>query len=397
MNVDIQTDILIIGGGIAGLWLLNRLSNEGYSALLLEHNELGSQQTIASQGMIHGGLKYALSGTLSDSSETIAAMPERWRQCLHDQGDVSLAQTQLLSDNFYLWSSSGLSSKLATFFASKATRGRINPVADDDKPAVFQSKKFRGKLYQLIDLVLDVPSLISNLQTNYADRIYKIDWNASHWHQKSDDTQELIIKNNDKVFSINCQRIVLTAGAGNEKLMSDLELSKPQMQRRPLQQVVMKTTYPHPLYGHCIGANPSPRLTVSTHPEADGRMAWYLGGDLATQGIDKEPEALIKEAQKELKRVLGWIDFENTEWSTVKVDRAEPKQNALVKPDDAFVTKASNQVIVGWPTKLTLAPRLADKVLQQLTSDNVQPLANTTSTLDLPQPLIAKLPWIGLT
>ena len=71
----LHTDIAIIGGGIAGLWTLNQLRNRGYSAILFEHNALGSDQTIGSQGMIHGGVKYALAGALSNSSETIAAMP----------------------------------------------------------------------------------------------------------------------------------------------------------------------------------------------------------------------------------------------------------------------------------------------------------------------------------
>ena len=72
-----KTDIAILGGGIAGLWLLNLLAKRGYSVLLIEKEALGSGQTIASQGMIHGGIKYALGGFLSDASETISAMPAR--------------------------------------------------------------------------------------------------------------------------------------------------------------------------------------------------------------------------------------------------------------------------------------------------------------------------------
>ncbi|MEZ5480827.1 MAG: FAD-dependent oxidoreductase [Porticoccaceae bacterium] len=55
----INVDIAIIGGGIAGLWLLNRLVSAGYNAILFEQSALsGSDQTVASQGMIHGGIKY---------------------------------------------------------------------------------------------------------------------------------------------------------------------------------------------------------------------------------------------------------------------------------------------------------------------------------------------------
>ena len=43
MKVDV--DALIIGGGIAGLWTLRRLRDEGYNAVLLEDEVLGAGQT----------------------------------------------------------------------------------------------------------------------------------------------------------------------------------------------------------------------------------------------------------------------------------------------------------------------------------------------------------------
>ena len=42
--MQIEKDIVILGGGIAGLWLLNRLRNAGYAAVLLESTALGTGQ-----------------------------------------------------------------------------------------------------------------------------------------------------------------------------------------------------------------------------------------------------------------------------------------------------------------------------------------------------------------
>ena len=64
MTAPHSTDIVVFGGGIAGLWLLNRLRDEGNDAILLEADGLGAAQTLASQGIIHGGLKYALGGSV---------------------------------------------------------------------------------------------------------------------------------------------------------------------------------------------------------------------------------------------------------------------------------------------------------------------------------------------
>ncbi|NJK90693.1 MAG: FAD-dependent oxidoreductase [Blastochloris sp.] len=67
----VSCDVVILGGGVAGLWLLQRLRREGYSVALFENQCLGGEQTVASQGVIHGGLKYALNGVLNDASEQL--------------------------------------------------------------------------------------------------------------------------------------------------------------------------------------------------------------------------------------------------------------------------------------------------------------------------------------
>lgn len=41
MSNCLETDICILGGGIAGLWLNARLRSEGYSTLLVERGALG--------------------------------------------------------------------------------------------------------------------------------------------------------------------------------------------------------------------------------------------------------------------------------------------------------------------------------------------------------------------
>lgn len=391
----VNVDIAIIGGGIAGLWLLNRLCNQGYNAVLLQQGKLGAGQTIASQGMIHGGIKYALGGALSGASEAIADMPDHWRRCLQGKGDVDLREASVLSEHFYMWSTQSLTSKVSSFFASKLSRGRVNKVSRKQRPPVFQSNDFNGNLYQLVDLVLDVPSVIKALADNYAQRIFSIDWAYSQFQQAGDGAVESLLINNaagDTPIKLLAQRTVLSAGEGNEVLCAQLGISQPAMQRRPLKQVIVKHHYDYALYAHCMGANPSPRLTVSSHRCQDGGYVWYLGGDLATEGVKLDDQALIAKAQSELKALFPWLDFSQSQFATLAIDRAEPKQSGLLKPDQAFAQTAKNcrNVIVGWPTKLTLSPNMSDAVCDILDLENI-----TASNTEI-DPALSALPRPGI-
>ena len=378
-----NVDIAIIGGGIAGLWLLNRLCNDGYNAVLFEQDDLGGAQTIASQGMIHGGIKYALGGALTGASEAIADMPDHWRRCLNGEGDVDLSQAKVLSEHFYMWSTQSITSKVTSFFASKVSRGRVDNVDKNNRPEVFQDKAFKGNLYKLVDLVLDVPSVVKALAENCQGRIFSIDWSRSQFQQnETGAVDHLVASDGNNTVTLNAQRFVFAAGEGNEQLCALLNIKKPGMQRRPLKQVLVKHRYPYALYAHCMGANPSPRLTISSHSTDDGGNVWYLGGDLATAGVDTADEVLIQKAKAELNELFPWLDFRDSEWATLYINRAEPQQKGLVKPDKAFAETAKNceNVIIGWPTKLTLAPNMSDEVCALLAQDKITARLNSNNS-----------------
>ena len=95
MTDALELDAVIFGGGAAGLWMLDEFIRAGRRCLLLEAGELGAGQTIASQGIIHGGLKYTLSGLFSSSARAIADMPRIWRQCLAGEAKPNLSSTRL--------------------------------------------------------------------------------------------------------------------------------------------------------------------------------------------------------------------------------------------------------------------------------------------------------------
>ncbi|MBE8718714.1 NAD(P)/FAD-dependent oxidoreductase [Cellvibrio polysaccharolyticus] len=396
----IDLDVAILGGGIAGLWLANRLQQDGYQIALFEKYALGSGQTMASQGMIHGGMKYTLAGALSGASEAIADMPQHWRKCLCGEGDVDISATRILSDHFYLWSGENVTSRLTGFFASKLIRGRVDAVADDRRPSLLRHADFRGTLYKIGDMVLDVPSLVANLARPLEHHLFQYP-DHTLFQLTADGALEMTIPTAQGKVRIRARRFVFTAGEGNEALMQSLQIATPAMQRRPLQQVLVKHKHLHRFYGHCLGTGSTPRLTISSHSAADGKMVWYLGGQLAEEGADQSPQDVITAAREELAALMPWLDFSEAEWATLPVNRAEPRQQGLARPDNAFASrtdKASN-VIVGWPTKLTLAPNFGNQMLALLQEDGLLPSQATPAAVFrqladlLPAPAIAMAPW----
>ncbi|MCF6781791.1 NAD(P)/FAD-dependent oxidoreductase [Stutzerimonas stutzeri] len=389
MPESLSTDVLIVGGGVAGLWLNARLRRKGYATLLVEKASLGGGQSVKSQGIIHGGTKYALSGALTGASEAIADMPRRWREALAGGGELDLSGVQLLSDAHYLWSPGTLAGNLTSFFASKAVRSRVGQVKGDELPPALQHPRFKGKVYRLSELVLDVPSLIARLAELAGDSLLAAE-KIEPW-QEGGELVGLRIDGQE----VRAQRIVLSAGGGTAELLAALGLQQPAMQRRPLHMVMVKAPTLKPLYAHCLGGGSKPRITVTSHPTVDGEWVWYLGGDLAeADGVARDEASQIAAAKKELAELVPWIDLSAARWATLRVDRAEPAQSSLARPDNAFLAE-QGRLLVGWPTKLALSPDFADRVLVALERDGISP-GNHPPLPQLPRPPITGPFWEGL-
>lgn len=402
MTQELNTDIVIIGGGIAGLWLLNCLRQQGFDVVLLEHNALGGGQTLASQGIIHGGLKYALGGVLSPASSAIAAMPDRWRQCLGGQGDIDLSDTQVLAPHYFMWSSGGYRSRLKTFLGSKALRGRIDALSPAGYPEFLRDQTLSGTLYKLTDFVVDTPSLVRNLAQPHGDRLFQVSKEQLRIQCTADGAiARLQLHTDDGPVHLSAERYVLCAGEGNGELLAQMGITHPAMQTRPLHMLALKTEHPHPVFVHCIGDSfgMTPRMTITSHPSQDGGWVWYIGGEIAESGVDRSASQQIAEGRAQLQEMFPWIDYDNAQWTSFFINRAEPKLANLQRPDTAYL-HATGNTLVTWPTKLTLTPELGESVLATLKQHAITASSESNDTATLTKlrqyfaaPAFAKPRW----
>ncbi len=194
-------DVAIVGGGVSGLWILNRLRSLGYDAHLFERTALGSGQTIASQGIIHGGAKYVLNGIVPPLANSLRAMPERWTKCLEGRGEIDLRGVQVLAKKHEL---------------------RL------------QNRLFEIPLWTFPEPVLDVKILIRALAKPYQDFIYL-------------------------GVPVPARATIYCCGRGNEAYDSNTQRRPLRM------FMVKPSPLGAPVYLHWVGRNKKPLMTVTTH------------------------------------------------------------------------------------------------------------------------------------
>jgi len=350
---DESVDLVIAGGGIAGLWLLRAALERGYSALLIEGNSLGAGQTIASQGILHGGLKYTLDGLFSPSADAIRDMPARWMASIRGERAPDLTSAKLRAAHCHLWRTSGLSSVAGMVGAKLGLRVKPKKLERADWPVGLAGCP--GEVFQLDEPVLDVASVLRALATPVAGRIVlgRID-------ELRQDERGVMFRVSPSDLIIRAETAVLTAGRGNAELRRMAGLDAAAQQLRPLHMVMARGTLPA-LNGHCVDGATT-RVTITSAVDSRGRAVWQIGGRVSEAGVAMSQSELISHARDEIAAVLPSVKLADVEWATYRVDRAEPATPGGRRPEGAHAVR-ENRIISAWPTKLVLAPKLADDVL----------------------------------
>ncbi len=374
-----------MGGGIAGLWLLNRLRALGFDAVLFEKNFLGAGQTIASQGIIHSGVKYTFDGVNRPQTEALSSMPKIWMDCIAGRGEVDLRGTELLASNQLMFTSGGFLNRMAGALATKALRSDVGSVARENWPAVFDAREFSGKIYQLEEPVLATKSVLAALQARFSKSICRAE--VKELRRKTHQVTEIHFQNSTTV--VRPRACISTSGEGNEWFASQLGLDQARVtQRRPLRMFLARGL-PHKLFAHCLVPEPKPRVTVTTHP-LEGENVWYLGGNIAEKAVGLSDEAALRWAHSEMTDLFPWLDWKKVRWAMHDVDRAEPHASKLL-PSCPTVTSVGNAALA-WPTKLALAPALTQQALRWLEQQGVTPSGKVTE-LSLPAAEPSPYPW----
>ncbi len=402
--------MVIFGGGIAGLWTLARLNARGYACALVERagRPVGGVQTLASQGIIHGGVKYALTGAASRASRAIAAMPELWGACLRGEGpagEPDLRGARVLSPSQNLWTTGSVGSKLVALAASKAIRTPVRRLDDAQRRAWLDAtsrgaaEPGRVDVYEVDEPVLDPRSVVEALLAGRHALVGQ--YSRAAWTGAGVEVVEAA-----SGACITAGAAVLCAGEGNAALLAALDgenggVGPPDVQQlRPLHMVYARGDLPE-VFGHALSGVTSadkPRLTITSQRDSAGRTVWAVGGQIAESGVDVDAAEQVDRARRELAACVGWALPRSIELATHRWQRAEGAEPNRARPEGPVVRTAGadGRRIAVWPTKLAFAPETARLVDDALASAGVSPSGRAFAARgqgSFGRVPVAPLPW----
>lgn len=343
-----------------------------------------------SQGIIHGGLKYTLTGLFNPAAEAIREMPALWRECLAGTREPNLSEATLRAEHCHLWHTQSLTSRLGMFGARVGLR--VAPVTLEPHERPEALRDCPGSVARLDEQVIDVAAVLAALARRNQGHVLHTRGGSITFDKHPTEVIVALTPSSGSslpTLHLRAHHIILTAGAGNAPLRQALGLDPLACQLRPLHQVMLRGELP-PLNGHCTDGAAT-RATITTAKDREGSTVWQVGGQIAERGVSMSPAELIAFAKSELAACLPGIRLEHAQWTTYKADRAEMKSTSGTRPDDATILQ-EGRVITAWPTKLALAPRLAEKILSLVKAPE-KPPADTTPAHGWPTPPVAMAPW----
>jgi hypothetical protein len=382
MPLTISVDVLVVGGGSTGLWLIDELRRTGRNAILVESTSLGSGQTIASQGILHGGMKHSLVARPGTFVKALGSMTRIWGECLAGDREPDLRSVRRRSDSCYFWRTSSLASFVGSIGARFSIRSEVKKIVHASLPEVLRGAS--GDVYLIDEKVVDPHSLVSELfkrnrQHTIRAGIQRVDFSSRN-------TVYAVELAGSSLMTVKPELVVLTAGEGNAELRKVCGLPEKAMLRLPLQILVLRGDLPD-LNGVCLEGIQA-KAIITTHRLSRNEAVWQFASEriASDAGEDFGRQALI-----EISASLPGFNFPRVSVSVYTATRAECAAEDGGRCSDVAVFKEGN-VITAWPTKLVLVPRAVDRIMSYLP---IQFGANEVPRefAAWPRPDVAPLPW----
>jgi glycine/D-amino acid oxidase-like deaminating enzyme len=390
----IDVDVVIIGSGIQGLWLLADLIDDGYQAILLERMRPGFGQTGHSHVFLHEGHIYAsmLKEEPQDIHQRAASVLKAnglWKAALQTGRLKTLPP---LRSNFYIgWDDP----RRGEQFEAHCERVAIPCQKVTTPPSEFGVLPEMAGLYKSEGICLDSTLLLDHLlnyrnlgkRVAYCKEIQVDTYKSGRFNLVTKRPQDRE-RRQDMSLQIRAGALVLSAGAGNEKLINrlfaqgviphDPDATRQQTVKTFMLVVRHQSDSLPPVSGMFPNAG---GIFIVSRQDSEGRTIWLIG-DKQREIVTSPGEMIAFDAatwfynlKKHLEKLLPTIttDAGNYEWGIYEATKAERwTANPRFEYGGAFPkgyhlhNHPTTPVWLAWPTLLTFAPLVASALVSNL-------------------------------
>jgi hypothetical protein len=383
--------VVVVGGGVQGLWLLADLTAMKYSAVLLERARPGFGQTGHSHVFIHEGHIYAYGNPEQVVVQRIQSVQKAhglWKDALQPGG--RLASLVPIKSDFYV----GLREKNKADGFEKACRlTNINyatvPVGAapgfgliDGLERLLKSEGFCLDSKELLDGLMGHGGLGQRAGRCTEIRVDSYDAGRFGLSVKCDSGIPL---------DVRARSLVLSAGAGNEKLLAHLfdKIGAPPDANAVKQQTVKtfmlvlrhKDGSMQPTHGMFPDSG---GIFLVSRKDPSGRTVWLIGdrqrklvshpGEITAFDAATWFQTFRMELDKLFPSVLS--NRNDYEWGIYEATKAEPRtvddrrfREGGAFPGQYHVHKhPAAPLWLTWPSLLTFAPAVAERVAADVKS-----------------------------
>lgn len=388
---NVVVDVVILGGGIQGLWLLSDLRKRGYSAILLEPHKLGGRQTGHSHVYLHQGHMYVN----LDFANPWALVP-------------ALKSAKPLWET-WLGSKKPIFGELPSYFGFRheSTRDLYRKIWDDAElnlpyrevplPAVLAKGAIR-EIYELPVTCLNAEWMVRELSREAGDSVSRIgEVQAIETDMQTHRVEKVVVKmQNGTSMTLRPRALVLAAGQANQSLLNmclgihdSPATSMSRLQRMRMAHMlvvrgpVTDFTPVSGIFPDIGGPDDDGHIGLFiVARRTDTETVWLVSGDKSPVIADYSTYDSHAAQKTWLRRILGPVidlapsAFKNLDgltWAIYEAPKSEaspPAETLAAKketvPEEYVGRFGLDNAWALWPAKLTLAPWASKTATDQI-------------------------------
>jgi hypothetical protein len=348
-----EVDVLIAGGGIAGLLVAKNLSDLGYRCMLLESTAVASEQSGHSHGYLHRGYIYLDSEALV---RELRGAKEAWSDLISDQRSqhtncsyIGFENRQVAVQASQTWNNCGLV---------------INNLPSKRWPKSLMASNL-SVVCRTDEQSFNIPQLLENLLPHLRS-VHLITGSVERLSTGDSVDRCADIMVDGKPRRVRARFVILAAGTGNSRILSNTigrfrslpttRTSFMMVIRGSALQPLSLILPEHQFYGLFL---------VSRRTKDD--VVWLISNYLSYGGLCDERgtagRTWATATLRTLDLIFPHLRRKRLLWGQYAAPKAEFRRDPEKLPGNTAIEKLGfENVLALWPTKLTLGPIIARRV-----------------------------------